>query len=368
MKKTIWICALILCFCLSFGAVKEIVFTAKDLTQLPSIYWCYLYDLVEKVGDDFDANWDSLRIYTAEEKEIPYQYVDTDGNGKLSANDQILFAFDGKAKMVISDDPTINPVEYPAAFEYEQKESSIVVTLRALPTVLEVDKNGLTTYKKQGTTEGTLFAELGIARVAGWKGSTFWVDGQLGTHEEKTTPNFQVLRQSIAGNGAISFTVVTVLESRDFVGMEQHIVTHILFTGEVLVENTFVFRSYVDLMKLQVMATRPLTDVDRETLKHVLPLFRKMLWAEQTSSSPWEYWKERGALKILQDKPYIVFPAADSMKPLWWGAAYIFVSEEPWRGNYSEKLGLGAMEMDPIMKPIVWAYLEKFLPDRKSVV
>jgi len=361
MKKAVLLVVLVLCVSIGAGATVELVFTADNLTDLPALYWEDMYNLLDWVGDDFDGNWDSLRVYDANGNELPYQFLDIDGSGRLSALDTLIFTFDDWAKVVISEDWSIKPPEYASVFVLDESEDSLIVSLKDQPIVIEIDRYGMPTYIKHGEVEGRLFSELGIARVAGWVGSTWWADGAMGRHDEKVTPHFRVVDQYVTGNGPVALGVMTVLESPDFIGLQQILDVIILHTGEILVQNEFVFKGYVDLMKLQVQATHPLTDMDRETLWHVIPMFRKMLWSDQLSITPWEYWKERGAAKIVDQDPYIVFPANDSMKPLWWGATYIFTSEESWRANYSDTLKLAAVELDPIMRPVVFSNLEQFM-------
>jgi hypothetical protein len=89
-------------------------------------------------------------------------------------------------------------------------------------------------------------------------------------------------------------------------------------------------------------------------------VFRRLLWADQLNITPLEYWFERNAIMYVDRLPYIVFPAIDSMKPLWWGATYIFASQESWRSNYSPSLGIGVAEILP-EKPVVYADYNKWV-------
>jgi hypothetical protein len=58
------------------------------------------------------------------------------------------------------------------------------------------------------------------------------------------------------------------------------------------------------------------------------------------------------------NKPYIVFPAVDSMRPLWWGATYIFASQESWTANNSPSLKTGIAEINMWVPPITANYQE----------
>ncbi|HNS67314.1 MAG TPA: hypothetical protein PKG97_06985, partial [Mesotoga infera] len=134
-------------------------------------------------------------------------------------------------------------------------------------------------------------------------------------------------------------------------------ITTIFNNGDIISRNTFEFGTYTDLMKLQIMATRPLTDIAEDTV-HTLPVFRRLLWADQLNITPLEYWLERNAIMYTGNKPYIVFPAVDSMRPLWWGATYIFASQESWRANYSPSLKTGIAEINMWVPPITANYQE----------
>jgi hypothetical protein len=111
-------------------------------------------------------------------------------------------------------------------------------------------------------------------------------------------------------------------------------------------------------MKLQIMATSPLTSEDDKAL-HITPLFRRLPWAEQLGETSLKYWQDRNSVKTVNGNPYVVFNAIDSVNPLWWGATYIFASMESFRANYSESLGLAAVEILP-QKNVIYSDFGKF--------
>lgn len=220
---------------------------------------------------------------------------------------------------------------------------------------VKIDNHGFANYINYKGYEEAAYNELGIIRIAGWRGSTFWADGDLGNkHEEKTSYNFKVNSLEMTGNGPVGVTFVADLESQTFVGVHQIVITMVLANGETLVETNVVFETYTDLMKLQMMSTKALTNIDMDTTKHIMPLPRRLVFAEQLNITPFDYWYERDAIEYVDGKPYVVFNALDAMKPLWWGATYIFSSAEAWRANYSESLDACAYALS-IEKPLVYS-------------
>lgn len=359
MRKVVWLLVVLFAVAMVFSSTVTLNVTADQKTSTPVPFRISMWKLLELIGEDFDVNWDSLRVLDALNHELPFQIDDIDGNGKLSSDDLLIFLFNGSAKIVVSDEFDIEPASYDPVFAVKEENGKQFVEHIYVPFKVEVDNHGLTHVVKYGSLEGDIFKELGIARVAGWVGSTYYIDGNLGKHEEKVSYDFKPMEMRILKPGPVCTTVVSKLRSDLFLGLTQTIVSHIFATGEILVDSTFEFGTYADLMKLQIMATHPLTDIDPEAL-HVLPVFRRLVWAEQLNTTPFDYWKSRDAIEIVDGKPYIVFPATDSMKPLWWGATYIFASMEDWRANYSKKYGVFVSEILP-SHPVVYSNLEKFV-------
>ena len=317
----------------------EVQFNAQPMTGKPLPYGLFMYELLDIVPEDFDANWDSISVQDLDGNIIEHQIDDLDGDGKLSAHDQISFFMEEQCKIVISDDWSIYPTEYDSILTITEQDGEYLVSGGQLISDVKIDNHGFANYVNYKGFEEAAYNELGILRIAGWKGSTYWADGDLGNkHEEKTSYNFKVNSLRLAGNGPVGATFVTDLESQTFIGVHQIVITMVLVNGETFVETNVVFDTYTDLMKLQMMSTKALTNIDTETTKHMMPLPRRLVFAEQLNITAFDYWFERDAIEYVNGKPYIVFDALDSMKPLWWGATYIFSSAEAWRANYSETL------------------------------
>jgi len=303
--------------------------------------------LRDLVGEDFDANWDSIRVYDSQNNELPYQIDDVDLNGKLSAKDVLAFLTIGNAKIKVSDDLSIEPPTYANSFVVKSINGEETISTNDGKFVATVDDHGIVHVKKFDVVEGTVLDEIGIARVSGFPESTYYVNKEIGKHVEKVSYDFRVAKMKVLdGNNPVAVTVVADLVSKNFVGLEQHNIISIYKTGDILVNTKFVFKTYEDMMKLQIMVTRPLTEVAEDAI-HILPIFRRLTWADQLGVTPLDYWLEKNAIVYVDKEPYTAFSATDSMKPLWWGATYIFASEERWRTNYSPKLKMGVGEILP---------------------
>lgn len=320
-------------------------------------------NLLDLVGVDFDANWDSIRVINASEEELPYQIDDADLNGKLSSGDLMTFLADGPVTISVSDDFDVLAPEYNTEISVSSEDGEWIIESDLLEAV--VNGKGFVRVTRFGDTEGTIVDEIGVARISGWIGSTYYINGELGNHAEMTTGDFRTKDVEVLAAGPVGVTVVSNLISDTFLGLEEHIITTIFVTGDIKTDIVFTFGTYADLMKLQPMVTRPMTDAAEDTV-HMLPMFRRLAWADQTNTTSMEYWKDRNAVMLVNDTPYAVFPATDSMKPLWWGATYIFASEESWRSNYSPSLEIGVVEIVPEV-PVVAADYTNWLNGRQWV-
>ncbi|MGD9908820.1 MAG: hypothetical protein AB7T02_10005, partial [Mesotoga sp.] len=287
--------------------------------------------------------------------ELPYQIDDTDLNGKLSSGDVMAFLITGPAEITVTDDFDILPPEFDAVGKVVEEEGQWLIEIGEITAV--ANSKGLVKVTGFGDVEGTIVDELGIVRMSGYVGSTYYVDGEYGRHEEKTSGDFIVKEATVLPAGPVGITVVSTLEAQPFLGITQKIITTLFSNGDIISHNTFEFATYAELMKLQIMATRVLTDAAEDTV-HTLPVFRRLLWADQLNITPLEYWLDRNAIMFSGNKPYIVFPAVDSMRPLWWGATYIFASQESWRANYSQSLKTGVAEINPEVPVVVADYEE----------
>jgi len=313
--------------------------------------------LVDMIPEDFEPEWTSLRILV-EGMEVPFQIEDVDGNGRISAPDYLVFIAKGNTQIVVQDAPG-KAVVYPKAFEVVKDSKGWMI--KAVDESIEavVNDHGLLQVTKFGSVKAKLVDEVGIARVSGWYNSTYYVDGKLGDHHEETSGAFRVVSLKVLDPGPVAVCVVATLKSEKFNGLRQELVTHLFKNGDILVDNKFVFETYADMMKLQTMITRPIIPAFDDTV-HILPVFRRLVWADQLNITPYEYWLQRNAITWVDNMPYITFPAGSSMKPLWWGATYIFASMERWRTNFSPKGKIGVAEILPEI-PVVPADYKKWL-------
>lgn len=357
LRVLLVVCVTLLLAMSIFSAEKIVTITTEQKTGLEIPYVITFSELLDIVGEDFDANWYSIRVKDTTNKDIPYQIVDIDKNEKISSSDKLLFTFKKEAKIIISDNWDLELLQFDPVFTVEEKDGEYIVS--ADNFTVKVNNHGLINFTKFNNAEGNLYNELGTARIAGWSGSTYYVDEKLGKHVETTSAGLNVKDLKIYEAGPVAVCVQSLLYYEDLPGFNQKITSYIFKTGDILVENEFSFTNYVDIMKLQVMATAPLTSLDDGSF-HILPMFRRMIWAEQLGISPYEYWKERDAVNIVGENTYIVFPAIESMRPLWWGATYCYVSMENWRANFSDKYDLIAAEILP-EKPIIYSDLQKFV-------
>ncbi|MFN4268226.1 MAG: hypothetical protein ACK4EZ_05265 [Fervidobacterium pennivorans] len=353
MKKLVLLLAILLSLVVFAGSFSIPVIAGQ--VEVPVVV--QMGKLVDMLPEDFEPDWTSLRILV-EGVEVPFQIEDVDGNGRISAPDYLVFIAKGNTQIVVQDAPGKAGV-YPKAFEVVKDSKGW--TIKAVDESIEavVNDHGLLQVTKFGSVKAKLVDEVGIARVSGWYNSTYYVDGKLGDHHEETSGAFRVVSLKVLDPGPVAVCVVAVLKSEKFNGLKQELVTHLFKNGDILVDNRFVFETYADMMKLQTMITRPIIPAFDDTL-HILPVFRRLVWADQLNITPYEYWLQRNAITWVDNMPYITFPAGSSMKPLWWGATYIFASMERWRTNFSPKGKIGVAEILPEI-PVVPADYKKWL-------
>ncbi|AFG35833.1 hypothetical protein JM64_06130 [Fervidobacterium ngatamarikiense] len=353
MKKLVLLLAILLSLVVFAGSFSIPVIAGQ--VEVPVVV--QMGKLVDMLPEDFEPDWTSLRILV-EGVEVPFQIEDVDGNGRISAPDYLVFIAKGNTQIVVQDAPG-KAVVYPKAFEVVKDSKGW--TIKAVDESIEavVNDHGLLQVTKFGSVKAKLVDEVGIARVSGWYNSTYYVDGKLGDHHEETSGAFRVVSLKVLDPGPVAVCVVAVLKSEKFNGLKQELVTHLFKNGDILVDNRFVFETYADMMKLQTMITRPIIPAFDDTL-HILPVFRRLVWADQLNITPYEYWLQRNAITWVDNMPYITFPAGSSMKPLWWGATYIFASMERWRTNFSPKGKIGVAEILPEI-PVVPADYKKWL-------
>ncbi|WP_036222264.1 hypothetical protein [Mesoaciditoga lauensis] len=337
----------------SFAAVKVIQVNVTDTTGVPVPVTMTMFQVRNLIGVTFPANWESLRVYQ-NGKEIPYQIDDVDMNGHISGPDILAFSATAPVTIKVSDDISIGAPHYPNLFKVSKNEmGGYVVSTTDDVLKAVVSDHGLVNITKFGKVNGDIVDQIGIARINGFPHSTYWANGKLGGNAEQTSDAFKVVYMKILENSPVRLTVLTKLEAMPFVGLYQNLITSIYPNGDVLVDTTFDFESYADLMKLQVMITHPLSNLDNASdAVHMLPVFRRLVWADQQGISPLDYWLQRNAVIYVNNHPYIIFPFSDNMNPPYWGATYIFASEENWRSNFSQNLGLGVAEILPHTAPL----------------
>ena len=363
MKKVLTVMTVLVVSLLSiaFAGTMSIPVTAGDV-EVPVVV--QMTKLLDYVSDDFDPDWSTMKVLS-NGKEIPFQVEDVDGNNRISAPDYVVFIGSGKCEIVVSEEASAKTTVYPKAFTVTKADSGWMIKSADNNFEVAVNDHGLVQVTQFGDVKAKLVDEVGIARVSGWYNSTFYVDGKLGDHYEETSSAFRVVSIKVLEPGPVAVGVVVTLKSEKFNGLTQQLVTHIFKNGDILVDNTIVFENYADMMKIQAMATRPIAPAFDDAV-HMLPVFRRLVWADQLNTTPYEYWLQRNAITMVNNIPYIVFLANNSMKPLWWGATYIFASMEKWRSNFSPKGKIGVAEILPEV-PVIPADYKKWLDDNTWV-
>ncbi len=354
MKRSLLVMTLVAIMVVSsFAATRAIQVNVTNTTGVPVPVTMNMFQVRNLIGVTFPANWESLRVYQ-NGKEIPYQIDDVDMNGHISGPDVLAFCVTGPATVKVSDDISIPAASYPNLFEVSKNDvGGYTVSTANGNLEAVVTDHGLVSVSKFGKVKGSIVNQIGIARINGFPKSTYWANGKVGGNAEQTSNAFKVVYMKILENSPVRLTILTKLEAIPFVGLYQDMITSIYPNGDVLVNTTFDFTTYADLMKLQVMITHPLSNLENANdAVHMLPVFRRLIWADQQGISPLEYWLQRNAVMYVNNKPYTVFPFNDNMKPPYWGATYIFASEENWRSNFSQNLGLGVAEILPHTAPL----------------
>ena len=330
---------------LAFAETRSVEIDLSATTGRPIPVSIDLLTLRNHIGAEFPMDWSSLRVLVGGES-VPYQIDDLDGNGRISAGDELAFLASGRAVIEIDDAPGDAPA-FQSAFRLEGDDPVVVRSLETPGFVVEVPQHGLTRIVGYGDTEGLLANEIGILRFSGYPESTYWADGQLGPHEEYTNLEAGGMRHigtRVLDPGPARVAVVAEYASDRFVGLTQRLVTRIYASGDIEISNDVALRGYSDIMKLQSMATGVMSQADPESL-HLMPIFRRLIWADQLEVTAEAYFAERDAVTTVDGTPFLAFRADDNLNPLYWGATYIFASAEPWRANYSENLGIGVAEL-----------------------
>ncbi len=353
MKKVVYLMVMLLPVFL-FATVFEIPVKAGGV-EVPVVVT--IGELMDKLPEDFDPVWDGLRVHVRG-AQAEFQIEDVDGNGRISAPDFLVFLARDDAKIQIPD-VSVARATFTPAFIVEKGANKWTVSSKDGNIAFEVSEKGLVKVTKFKDVSAALVDEVGAARVSGWPESTFYIDGNLGNHHEETSGNFRTVNIRVLDPGPVAVGIVARLESEKFRGLVQDLVIHVFKNGDILVDNKFRFMTYADMMKVQTMITRPIIPAFDDAI-HILPVFRRLVWADQLNITPLEYWLERNAITYVNKVPYITFPAGSNMKPLWWGATYIFASMERFRSNFSPKGKVGIAEILPEI-PVIYADYKKWL-------
>jgi hypothetical protein len=329
----------------AYAETRSVTVDPQFMTGRPVPVSIDLLTLRNHIGAEFPMDWSSLRVLVDGEP-IPFQIDDVDMNGRISAGDELSFLTTGTAVIEIDDTPA-EAATFPSAFTHSGDDPVVLRTDVAPGFAVEVPQHGLVRIAGYGDTEAMLANDIAILRFIGDPESTYWANEQLGPHEEYTNLEAGGMRHvgtTILEAGPARVTVVAEYASDRFVGLTQRLVTRIYATGDVEISNDVELRGYSDMMKLQSMATGVMSQADPESL-HLMPVFRRLVWADQLGVSAEAYFAERDAVTTVDGTPYLAFRADDNLDPLYWGATYIFASAEPWRANYSEALGIGVAEL-----------------------
>ncbi|MDK2900931.1 MAG: hypothetical protein PWQ45_1517, partial [Thermosipho sp. (in: thermotogales)] len=128
MKKSIILLLFISLISLfTFAESRELIIqnTQKTDVKVPQVFT--FAQLLDKFGDDFDANWESLRVKDSSGTSIVYQITDLDGNGRISSDDQITFAFKNYAKIIVTDDFDTEALYFKPNFTVTKNDDSYTI-------------------------------------------------------------------------------------------------------------------------------------------------------------------------------------------------------------------------------------------------
>lgn len=342
----VFACALVLsCLGVASAQTRELLVQAPAVTGKPVPVSLTLDDIRRAVGLTFSIDWNSVRVYDADGNLIPFQIDDVDLSGGISRDDQLAFVTAGTARIEVAQVALEELPTFENAFEVEATEDGWTVASKDGSVAMEVTKLGGVNLVRYNGVERSFARDLGFLRYAGFPYSTYWVNGDLKGHEEKTTLEepMRVRNVAILENSPVRATVVVQRASDLFPGLRQDAVISLYATGEILVDQVVTSAGYADLTKLETLANGILAGAS--DARHILPVFRWLEWADELDITPSEYWAERGVLTQVNGKDYVTFENISGPAPLWWGASYIFASPERWRTNHSAELGLGVAEM-----------------------
>ena len=305
MKKVLTVMTVLVVSLLSiaFAGTMSIPVTAGDV-EVPVVV--QMATLLDHVSEDFEPDWSTMKVLN-NGKEIPFQVEDVDGNNRISGPDYVVFIGSGKCEIVVSDEASAKTTVYPKAFTAIKTDNGWTIKSTDNNFEVAVNDHGLVQVTQFGDVKAKLVDEVGIARVSGWYNSTFYVDGKLGDHYEETSSAFRVVSIKVLEPGPVAAGIVATLKSEKFNGLTQQLVTHIFKNGDILVDNDWLLKlcrhdeDSIDGDKANC------TSIDDAI--HMLPVFRRLVWADQLNITPYEYWLQRDAITMVNNVPYIVFPS-----------------------------------------------------------
>src|SRR6056297_1032255 len=111
-----------------FAGEFEIQLNAESETGNPIPYGFFMYELLDMIPDDFDANWEAITVQNADGDVIKHQIDDLDGNGKLSSHDQISFFMEEGCKIIISDDWSLEGKEYDPILSVTEEDGEFIIS------------------------------------------------------------------------------------------------------------------------------------------------------------------------------------------------------------------------------------------------
>ncbi len=201
MRKVFLIVLLMSLSIFVLAGEKVIEVKTDQMTWLDVPYSISFSKILDIIGDDFEANWYSIRVVDENGNYLPYQIDDMDNNKRISSQDVLLFTFKKDAKIIISDDSNMDLMTFKPYFSIEKDNDEYLVTSKDFD--IKVNKYGLANFVRYKDIKGTIYNELGTARIAGWSGSTFYVDGKLGKHVEMTSSGLEIEKVRVLNAGLL---------------------------------------------------------------------------------------------------------------------------------------------------------------------
>ena len=167
MRKLFLILLVVFATCLLASAFRIPVTTGE--VDVPVVL--KMSELLEMVPEDFDANWQGIRV-AFDGLYVPFQIEDADDNNRISAGDYLVFLAKGNGEIIIPEED-IESVKFEPFFVLEKADGNWKITAKDNLLSLSVNDHGLAQVTMFNGVEATLLDEIGIARVSGWPESRF---------------------------------------------------------------------------------------------------------------------------------------------------------------------------------------------------